>query len=96
MAVTEKNSSFWPDRRAFLSTGAAMVIAALAPGDGVAQEPEKTDRCSASDAGPENEKLRESRTRFCRRPRTRERSRLSGIHFRFLIGASRKADGPGR
>jgi hypothetical protein len=56
MAVTEKNSSCWPDRRAFLSTGAAMVIAALATRDGVAQEPEKTDRCSASDAGPGNRK----------------------------------------
>ncbi len=43
------------DRRAFLGTGAALVTAALATGDALAQKPE-----SASDAGPENEKLREA------------------------------------
>jgi oxalate decarboxylase len=60
MAVTEKNPFSRPDRRAFLGAGAALVTAAMATGDGMAQEPEIADGRSASDAGPENEKLREA------------------------------------
>ena len=60
MAVTEKNSFCRPDPRAFLSAGAAVVTTAIAAGDAVAQEPEKANIASASDAGPENEKLREA------------------------------------
>lgn len=39
---------------------AELVAAAPAPGDGMAREPERVEGRSASDAGPENEKLREA------------------------------------
>jgi oxalate decarboxylase len=60
MAVTGKNSFGHADRRAFLGAGAALVTAALTTGDAMAQAPERANGRSASDAGPENEKLREA------------------------------------
>ena len=60
MAVNANNSPIHKDRRAFLGAGAALVTAALATGDARAQEPQKADGRSASDAGPENQKVREA------------------------------------
>ncbi len=58
--VPGNNPPTHTDRRSFLSASAALVTTALATGDASAQEPQKIDGRSASDAGPENEKLRQA------------------------------------
>src|ERR1700761_7857011 len=48
------------DRRAFLGASAALVTAALAAGEAGAQETARAEGRSPSDAGPQNNKLREA------------------------------------